>query len=42
VKQIEKHLENEYKREKIDIINKCTISVDREVVVGYTQNNQQS
>jgi hypothetical protein len=42
VKQIEKHLENEYKRKKIDIINKCTISVNREVVMGYAQNNQQS
>lgn len=42
MKQIEKHLENEYKRKKIDIINKCTISVNWKVVVGYAQNNQQN
>lgn len=42
MKQIEKYLENECETKKTEIIYKCFISVDREIIMRYAQNNQQN
>jgi len=41
VKQIEKQFENEYETKETEIVNKCSISVDREIIMCNTENYHQ-